>query len=509
MLLAVATQVISTPKFDWHAFAPDLVLVATMVVVLVADLLLPDREAWRTSSITALGLLGALIPIATLAHSGHERVLFDGAYVVGHYALALKAFFILAAYITVLLSVDYIGEGDYYNGEFYFLLLVAVFGMSIMSGARDLITLFVALETISIPTFVLAAFRKHDRASNEAGVKYYLIGVLSSALMLYGFSLIYGVTGATKLSGLHSISEYMSQHGTEPLVAVAIFLSLVGFAFKVSAVPFHFWAPDTYEGAPTPVTAFLSVASKAGGFVALINIIYFGFLTGSGHAAANSWWPVLWVFAALSMTLGNLAALRQTNIVRMLAYSSVAQGGFMLVPLAAAGIAGADGHLEKANSAMSAVVVYLLIYGAMNLGAFAVVIAVARRTRSAEISSYDGLFQIAPTLAVVMGVFLASLAGIPFFAGWFAKFVMFRSIIDAGTGWAIALGIIAAVNSVIAFFYYARPIRAMIFHEPTADDRTPIVIPPPLVAAIVLTTAVVVVVGIYPQLFARVGQLAF
>ena len=505
MLLAAATQAISTPKFDWHAFAPDLVLVATMVIVLVADLILPERESWRTSSITALGLLGALIPIATLAHSGHERSLFGGAYVVGHYALALKAFFIIACYITVLLSVDYIGEGDYYNGEFYFLLLVSTFGMSIMAGARDLITLFVALETISIPTFVLAAFRKHDRSSNEAGVKYYLFGVLSSALMLYGFSLIYGVTGATKLS---DISAYMSQHGTVPLVAVAIFLSLVGFAFKVSAVPFHFWAPDTYEGAPTPVTAFLSVASKAGGFVALINIIYFGFLTGNEHAA-NSWWPVLWVFAALSMTLGNLTALRQTNIVRMLAYSSVAQGGFMLVPFAAAGIAGANGHLEKANDAMSAVVIYLLIYGAMNLGAFAVVIAVARRTRSAEISSYDGLFQSAPTLAVVMGVFLASLAGIPFFAGWFAKFVMFRSIIDAGTGWAIALGVIAAVNSVIAFFYYARPIRAMIFHEPATDDRTPLVIPQPLMAAIAISVAVVVVVGVYPQIFARVGQLAF
>ncbi|HEV7523777.1 MAG TPA: NADH-quinone oxidoreductase subunit N [Acidimicrobiia bacterium] len=505
MLLA-ATAHIPTPAFDWHAFAPDLVLVATMVVVLIADLLLPDREAWRTSSITAVGLLGALIPIATLAHSGHERILFDGAYVVGHYALALKAFFIIACYVTVLLSVDYIGEGDYYNGEFYFLLLVATFGMSIMAGARDLITLFVALETISIPTFVLAAFRKHDRASNEAGVKYYLIGVLSSALMLYGFSLIYGVTGATKLS---AISAYLSQHGTVPLVAVAIFLSLVGFAFKVSAVPFHFWAPDTYEGAPTPVTAFLSVASKAGGFVALINIVYFGFLTGSGHSAANSWWPVLWVLAALSMTIGNLTALRQTNIVRMLAYSSIAQGGFMLVPFAAAGISGAEGHLDQANSAMSAVVVYLLIYGAMNLGAFAVVIAVARRTRSAEISSYDGLFQTAPTLAVVMGVFLASLAGVPPFGGWFAKFVMFRSIIDAGSGWAIALGVIAAVNSVIAFFYYAGPIRAMIFHDSPTDDRKPLVIPAPLVAAIALTATIVVVIGVYPQIFARVGELAF
>ncbi len=424
---------------------------------------------------------------------------------VGHYAVALKAFFIIACYVTVLLSVDYIGEGDYYKGEYYFLLLVATFGMSIMVGARDLITLFVALETISIPTFVLAAFRKHDRSSNEAGVKYYLIGVLSSALMLYGFSIIYGVTGATKLS---DIATYMSQHGTVPLVAVAIFMSLVGFAFKVSAVPFHFWAPDTYEGAPTPVTAFLSVASKAGGFVALINIVYFGFLTSSGHAA-NSWWPVVWALAALSMTIGNLAALRQTNIVRMLAYSSIAQGGFMLVPFAAAGIAGADGHINKANSAMSAVVIYLLIYGAMNLGAFAVVIAVARRTRSAEISSYDGLFQISPTLAVVMGVFLASLAGVPFFAGWFAKFVMFRSIIDAGTGWALALAIIASVNSVIAFFYYARPIRAMIFHEPATDDRTPIAIPQPLVAAIAMMVTIVVVIGIYPQIFARVGELAF
>jgi len=336
-------------------------------------------------------------------------------------------------------------------------------------------------------------------------VKYYLIGVLSSALMLYGMSLIYGVTGATKLS---DIAAYMAQHGTVPLVAVAMFLSIVGFAFKVSAVPFHFWAPDTYEGAPTPVTAFLSVASKAGGFVALINIVYFGFFLPNGRAA-DSWWPVLWALAALSMTLGNLAALRQTNIVRMLAYSSIAQGGFMLVPFAAAGIAGADGHPAKAAAAMSAVIVYLFIYGAMNLGAFAVVIAVARRTRSAEISSYDGLFQTAPTLAVVMAVFLASLAGIPIFAGWFAKFVMFRSIIDAGTGWAIALGVIAAVNSVIAFFYYARPIRAMIFHEPATDDRTPLVIPQPLFTAIALTAAVVVVVGIYPQVFARVGELAF
>jgi NADH-quinone oxidoreductase subunit N len=432
--------------------------------------------------------------------------LFGGAYVVDNYALALKAFFIVATYITVLVSVDYIEEGDYYKGEYYFLLLTSAFGMSIMASARDLITLFVALETISIPTYVLAAYRKHDRRSNEAGIKYYLFGVLSSALMLYGMSLIYGLAGSTRL---HDIYLHVTTHGAPALLTVAIFLSLIGFAFKVSAVPFHFWAPDVYEGAPTPVTAFLSVASKAGGFVALLNIIFFGFygLRGSG---TDAWWPVVWVLAAASMTLGNLSALRQTNIVRMLAYSSVAQGGFMLVPFAAAGIAGAKGDFAVADSSFSAVVIYLLIYGAMNLGAFAVVIAVARRTRSGDIASYSGLFDTSPVLAVTMSIFMASLAGVPPLAGWFAKFVMFRSAIQAGGGWGVSLAVIAAVNSVIAFVYYSNVIREMWFRAPAEEQagRGPIVVLPALAGAIGLTTAVTVVIGIYPQIFARVGELA-
>jgi NADH-quinone oxidoreductase subunit N len=217
----------------------------------------------------------------------------------------------------------------------------------------------------------------------------------------------------------------------------------------------------------------------------------------------------VWVLAAASMTIGNLGALRQTNIVRMLAYSSVAQGGFMLVPFAAAGIAGAEGDLAVADTAFGAVVIYLLVYGAMNLGAFAVVIAVARRTRSAEISTYSGLFQTSPALALTMTAFLASLAGVPPLAGWFAKFVMFSSVLQAGGAWAVTLAVIAAVNSVIAFFYYAGVIRVMWFHDPATDDRTPIAIPPALVGAIGITVVVTVVIGIYPQLFARVGELAF
>src|SRR5258706_11474230 len=321
-LIDTAHSGIANPVFDWHALAPDIILVATIAAVLVADLIVPDRDAWQSSRIASIGVLAALVPVITLAANGHDRSLFGGAYVVDHYAIALKGFFLVATYITILISVDYVGEGDYYKGEFYVLLLTSAFGMSIMASARDLITLFVALETISIPTFILAAFRKHDRDSNEAGVKYYLIGVLSSALMLYGMSFIYGVTGSTKLS---EISAYVATHGSTALLTVAVFLSLIGFAFKVSAVPFHFWAPDTYEGAPTPVTAFLSVASKAGGFVALISIIYFGFYVTDG-SGAHAWGAPGWALAAPAVTFGDPAARRHAHTVRLLAYSALPQG---------------------------------------------------------------------------------------------------------------------------------------------------------------------------------------
>ena len=480
------------PKVDFHAFAPELVLAATIVLVLLVDLA-SERGRMLAPRIATVGVLAAFIPVITLALDDADRSMFGGAYVVDNYALALKAFFLAATYITLLLSIDYIHEGDYYEGEFYFLLLISLFGMSVMASSRDLISIFIALETISIPTYVLATWRKHDATSNEAGVKYYVFGVLSSAVMLFGMSYVFGTSGSTLLS---DIAAFAATDGIPALFAVGIFFALAGFAFKVSAVPFHFWAPDTYEGAPTPVTAFLSVASKAGGFVALLTIVYFGFFPSS-----DSWQPILWVFAAATMTLGNLTALRQTNIIRLLAYSSIAQGGFILTALAVAG----DG---AAQSAFEAVVVYLLIYGAMNLGAFAVVIAAARRTHSAEISSFAGMGTTAPALAVVMTMFLFSLAGIPPLAGWFAKFVVFRAVLDAGTPSAIVLGVIAAVNAVIAFFYYAGVAREMWFRVPSGEVNT-VKMPVALGAALALTTAVVIAIGVYPQVFARIGEAAF
>jgi len=485
----------ANPGWDFHAIAPAIIVTATIVVVLIADFFFQYRRRFQTSQLATIGVLAAMVPVVTLAIDGGTREMFGGAFVVDPYSLALTGFFLAATYVTLLLSVDYIGDGDYYQGEFYVLLLTSLLGLVVMTSARDLITIFVALETISIPTFVLAGWRKHDPKSNEAAIKYYLIGVLSSAVMLYGMSLVFGITGSTLLSDI-AVAAPRTPHTS--LLIVAVFLTLVGFAFKISAVPFHFWAPDTYEGAPTPVTAFLSVASKAGGFVAMLSIVFFGLFD-----VPDTWQPILWVLAAASMILGNLAALRQTNIVRMLAYSSIAQGGFILVPFAVA----ADG--EAAQSSFEAVVIYLLIYGAMNLGAFAIVIAFARRTRTADITSYGGLGTYAPGFAVLMTVFMLSLAGLPPLAGWFAKFVMFRSVLDAGTPAATVLGIIAAVMSVVAFFYYARVIREMWFHPvpdsvEAGDLRTPLA----LDAAIGICAVIVLVVGVYPQVFARIGELA-
>jgi NADH-quinone oxidoreductase subunit N len=484
------------PHVDFHALAPLIVLSVGIVVVLLADLLWPERSRFTSSRIASLVVLAALIPVITLAADGTTRSLFGGAFVIDPYALAFDGFFLVVAYISLLIATDYISDGDYYQGEFYFLLLTSVLGLVAMASARDLISIFVALETITIPTFILSGWRKHDEKSNEAAIKYFLIGVLSTAVMLYGMSLVYGATGTTLLSGIRTWID--SAHNTHTgLFAVAIFLTIVGFAFKVSAVPFHFWTPDTYEGAPTPVTSFLSVASKAGGFVALLTIIRFGFFNSQ-----DSWEPILWGLAAASMIYGNLVALRQTNIVRMLAYSSIAQGGFILVPLAVSG----DG--QAAGAAFQAVLIYILIYGAMNLGAFAVVIAVARRTHSAEIDTYAGLGLTSPGLSIAMTIFMFSLAGIPPFAGWFAKFVMFRSVLDAHTAPAVVLGVIAAVASVIAFFYYARVVRKMWFDQP-AESAVKVQVPAALMVAIGITATIVMVIGIYPQFFAHIGDLAF
>jgi NADH-quinone oxidoreductase subunit N len=446
--------------------------------------------------VAVAGTALALIPLGMLAINGETISMFDGSYVIDEFALVLKGLFLVSAYIVFLMSHHYIESDRYYQGEYYFLLLASLLGSLVMASARDLIVLFIGLELVTGPLYLLTGWRKGDVKSNEASMKYFILGVLSTALLLYGMSLLFGLTGAV---GFTEIAAATADMADQPALVVSILFMLVGFGFKVSAVPFHFWAPDTYEGAPTPITAYLSVNSKAAGFVAMLIVMYQA-LPG----AADIWAPALWLIAALSMTIGNLSALRQTNIVRLLAYSSIAQAGFMLVPFAAAAVAGAN--LEEA---FGATLIYLVIYAVMNLGAFAVVIAGARKTRTGTIEGWSGLARVDPILGVLTAVFFFSLAGIPPLAGWFAKFEMFRSVMIADPA-TIALAVIAAVNAVIAFYYYAKVVKAVWLDDPVGEFADEAAASPAgsLKLALGVAVALTIAIGIYPSIAAFVQDAA-
>jgi NADH-quinone oxidoreductase subunit N len=479
------------PPIDWHAVAPELTLLAVGALLTLLDVILLERGRRYMSALAGLGLLVALIPVLTLAVDGTDRVMFGGAFVVDEFALVMKALFLIAGYVIVLLSTNYIAEGDYWENEYYGLLLASLMGMVLMASSRDLVTIFVALELLSIPAYLLAAWRKRDMRGNEAGMKYYLMGVFASGVMLYGMSLLYGASGSTQLDVIGAAVE---RGESIPLVTLGVVFTLIGFAFKISAVPFHTWAPDTYEGAPTPITAFLAVASKTAGFVALLTLVYVAF-----PARDDVYQPLFWVLAILTMTVGNVIALRQTNVVRLFAYSGVAQAGYMLAALAVAGDVG--------ETALQAIVTYLVIYAAMNLGAFAVILAVSRKTRSGDIASFGGLFEYAPGLAVAMVVFLFSLAGIPPLAGWFAKFAIFNVLVDADNWWGYSLAIFVAVNSVIALYYYANLARQMFMNPVPDGDMTPIRVPFSLVAALGITVVATVVLGVIPGAVTHVSDV--
>ena len=464
--------------------------------MLMLDLFIEERKKWILTAISSFTLLAAMVPVLMLALSESEvRSMFDGRYVVDNFSLVMKGLFLLAGYVVVLLSSSHIEQGEYWRGEYWFLLLTSLLGMLMMASSRDLVSIFVALEFLSIPAYMLAAWRKRDPKSNEAGVKYFMLGVFASAVMLYGMSLMYGVANSTLLTDIGAkvtaTGEFSAVH------ALAVVFVIVGFAFKVSAVPFHTWAPDTYEGAPTPVTAFLSVASKAAGFVALVVLLYTAF-----PLAQDIWQPFIWVLSALTMTVGNVLALKQHNIVRMIAYSSISQGGFVLMPLAVAGLSGSG------TTALRSVVLYMIVYAATNLGVFAIILAVSNKTRSGEVSSYGGLFSYAPTLGVLMTLFLASLAGIPPLGGWIAKFVAFQSLIQSQSTWGYALAIVGAVNSVIAFGYYGNVMRE-IWMRPVPDgDVTAISVPGSLRLALVITAGATLVFGILPGVGLHFADLA-
>lgn len=484
----------AAPSVDLVALAPELLLTATLCAVLLLDLVLPEDRKWLAMPLSAAGVLATLAATVALA-SGPPRTTLGGMFVVDNFALLFKGLFCVSAFLVFLISHDYLQRDRIHQGEYYFLTLCALLGMLTIASSRDLIAIFVSLELISAPAFVLAGLRKGDVKSNEAALKFFLFGVLSTAVMLFGMSLIFGITGTTDLAGIAA----KLQGGSEPvrsLAVLSIFFVIVGFGFKVSAFPFQWWVPDTYEGAPVPVAAFLSVASKTGGFVGLLQIMFIAFI-----GLADVWRPFLAIVAVLTMTFGNLVALQQRHIVRLLAYSSIGQAGYMLLPL---GVATATNPAVN-HDAFLAAVMYLMIYTFMEAGAFAAVIAYGRQGGGYFVSDYDGLAQRSLGLAVSMGVFLLSLAGIPFLAGWAAKFFVFRAVVGGGAIW---LGAAMAINTVIALFYYAAIVRRMFFAPPSPDLTGTIDAPMAVRAAMALSAAAVVVVGILPELFAHIAQLS-
>src|SRR6266511_3759112 len=437
---------------DFHAILPEMLLAGTAILVLVVDLFLDDRAKLVNNYLALAGTVAAGIALATLVGQGN-RSTFGGSFVIDNYALLFKGLFLGSLVIVLLMSGRYIAQGTVYQGEFYFLVLSSFVGIL-------------------------------------------LIGVLSTAVMLFGMSLVYGFTGSLNLG---RIAQRLQGLGNEPAAVMAVFLVVTGFAFKVSAAPFHFWAPDTYEGSPIPVAAYLSVASKAAGFAGLLQVTFVAFPTYSRY-----WAPAFALLAALTMLIGNVIALAQTNMVRLLAYSSVAQAGYMLVPFAVG-----SSSPDARSQAFQAVLIYLLIYAFTNLGAFAVVTLVSQRQSGNLIADYAGLGQRSPALATAMTIFLLSLAGLPPLAGWYAKFVVFRAAINGDRATLFALAVFMGVMTVVALFYYAAIARSMWVSKPPEAAPVERARPSPaLTVAIGIALAGVVVLGILPNLLVQYAPLS-
>jgi NADH-quinone oxidoreductase subunit N len=473
-------QAITQPGVDWHALSPDIVLAAAACLVLIADLFLPEETKWLAMPLSAAGILGALAAVVSLA--GEQRTTLGGAVEIDTFALLFKGLFCVIGLIVLAMSFGYFRSGRYYQGEYYFLMLCSLLGGVVISSARDLVTLFIALELISIPAIIMTALRKADAKSNEAALKFFLFSVLSTAVMLYGMSLVYGITGSTELD---EIRGSIASSADEPLVVLSVIFVVIGFAFKISAVPFHFWAPDTYEGAPSPVAAFLSTASKIGGFVGLLVLMFRAF-----PEVADTWRPAFAVLATLTMTVANLIALRQQHIIRLLAYSGIAQSGYVLVTLALI-----DPSRPEANAqALESAIVYLAIYGIMDLGAFAAAVAFARKTGTYFISDYSGLWSRSPVLATLMAGFLLSLAGTPPMAGAWAKLFVFAAAINSEVYWLAA---VMGVNAVIAAWYYLAVVKRMFLDAPEAEE--PIEVPYLLRATMGVAALALLAVFVYPS----------
>jgi NADH-quinone oxidoreductase subunit N len=467
-------------------FLPALLVGTFAVVVLMVDLFSPAGQRSNAGLITLIGI--GLAFWAAVRLWGTEATLFGGMIVVDAASLWFQIVFLLVVFITVLLSIQYAAEEGLEQGEYYALLLFALLGAMLMAAGGDLLIIFLGLEIMSLAQYVLAGMRHNVLKSSESALKYFLLGAFATGFLLYGMALIYGVTGTTNLT---AIVTAVREGGLADhlLLTIGMGLMVVGFGFKIAAVPFHMWTPDVYEGAPTPVTAFMSTGVKAAGFAALARV----FLTALSDLQ-ESWTPIFWGMAVLTMVVGNVAAIIQPNIKRMLAYSSIAHAGYLLIALVAAGPAGLTGLLF-----------YLLAYALMNLGAFAVVVALEQREdRHLLLEDYGGLGFRYPVLGLAMALFMFSLSGLPPTAGFMAKFYVFSAAVEQGY---IVLVVIGVLNSLISLYYYLRPIVLMYMQEPKADVPA-LHLNPFLLTGLVLTLLGTIHLGLFPSQLLDLAQAA-
>ena len=448
---------------DLHKFYPEMVITGTLLLVVVADIALPVLRRSLTFALTVLGLAAAFaltLPLMAVQPGS----MFYGMIALDPMAVFFKAFLVLASLLVVLAAP---GSKEFSRsdlGEFYALLLGVTLGMMLLASSTDLLMFFLSLEMVSLGSYIMVGYLRNDRQSNEASLKYILFGAVSTGAMLYGITLLFGVTGTTKMVVIRHVLAGAAASGENSLILlVSTVLILAGLGFKIAAVPFHFWCPDVYTGAPTPVTAFLSVAPKAAGFAIFVRFFFTGLsqagpqLTWSTFASIN-WMPIVMVLSIVTMTFGNIAALRQENMKRLMAYSSIAHAGYILM-----------GVVVLTSEGLQAVLVYLVTYLFMNLGAFMIVIEIYNRTGSFELKDYRGFYRRSPFLSISMSIFLLSLMGIPPLAGFFGKFYVFAAAVNRDLAWFAVIG---AINSVVAVYYYVRVMKTMMIDG--SDDMSPI-----------------------------------
>jgi len=479
-------------SIDVVSIIPEIIITCVGLLILLLSVFIGKKFDRAIAPITAIGLAGGIAAIF-IFNFYNTGIFFGSSFVIENFSNFFRVFILVATLIIVGLSVGYIKDSVYIKrnlGEFYFLILMVSVGAMLMSAAGDLIMLFISLELVSIPTYILAGYEKMNERSNEAALKYFILGILASAIMVYGFSMIYGATGEINLA---AISKAVTEGGmlqNNYLIIIGVVMSLIGFGFKIAASPFHFWAPDTYEGAPTIITALITTIAKIAAFAGLIRLLYVGL-----SDFKNSLWVILFiiVMSLLSAILGNLMALPQKNFKRLMAYSSISHAGYMLIGFAAASVA-----------AQWAVMIYLMAYVTMNFGAFAVAMLVERSRKSEDISSFAGIGYTNPFISICMIIFMISMVGLPPFAGFIGKLFVFQAGVSSNLTWLVIIGVL---TSVISLYYYVNIIRQMYFTKYEGDASGAVLKTPKfyyiIIAACALFTILMVVI---PSVFVNLTQ---